>query len=283
MQEGYSFAFRTQPGCLVDEPNAGRTAARKRTVEVVHGEADVVNSGAAPGHELPDGRVIRLGLEQFHQRLSGGKASNGCPVGVVQRYLGHAEHVTVQGQQRIQCRDGNADVRDSGSARSWHGLFRSVHDGFYDRHGGGTLPFGASLRADSPLADDPILILYSTRWLSGCPAGATEHTMANAVEVKDDTFATEIEGHKGLAVVDFWATWCAPCRMIAPIVEQLAADYAGKAKVAKLDVDNNQKTAAKFNVRSIPTILFFKDGKLVDTVVGAVPRPALEAKFKEHA
>ena len=107
--------------------------------------------------------------------------------------------------------------------------------------------------------------------------------MANAVEVKDDTFQAEIEQQPGLSVVDFWATWCAPCRMIAPIVEQLATDYAGKVKVAKLDVDNNQRTAAKFNVRSIPTILFFKDGKLVDQVVGAVPRPALEAKFKEHA
>ncbi|MDQ8163012.1 MAG: thioredoxin [Gemmatimonadota bacterium] len=107
--------------------------------------------------------------------------------------------------------------------------------------------------------------------------------MANAVEVSDDNFATEIEQTTGLAVVDFWATWCAPCRMIAPIVEQLATEYAGKAKVAKLDVDHNQKTAARFNVRSIPTILFFKDGKLVDQVVGAVPRPALEAKFKEHA
>ncbi len=107
--------------------------------------------------------------------------------------------------------------------------------------------------------------------------------MANAVEVSDDNFATEIEQTTGLAVVDFWATWCAPCRMIAPIVEQLATEYAGKAKVAKLDVDHNQKTAARFNVRSIPTILFFKDGKLIDQVVGAVPRPALEARFKEHA
>ncbi len=107
--------------------------------------------------------------------------------------------------------------------------------------------------------------------------------MANAVEVNDGTFAAEIEQHEGLAVVDFWATWCAPCRMIAPIVESLATEYAGKAKVAKVDVDNNQKTAARFNVRSIPTILFFKDGKLVDQVVGAVPRPQLEAKFKEHA
>ena len=107
--------------------------------------------------------------------------------------------------------------------------------------------------------------------------------MANAVEVSDDTFVTEIELHEGLAVVDFWATWCAPCRMIAPMVESLATEYAGTEKVAKLDVDNNQRTAARFNVRSIPTILFFKGGKLVDQVVGAVPRPALEAKFKEHA
>ena len=111
----------------------------------------------------------------------------------------------------------------------------------------------------------------------------TEQEMANAIEVTDDTLATKIEGSEGLAVVDFWATWCAPCRMIAPIVEQLAGDYAGKATVAKLDVDSNQRTAARFNVRSIPTILFFKDGKLVDQVVGAVPRPPLEAKFKEHA
>ena len=107
--------------------------------------------------------------------------------------------------------------------------------------------------------------------------------MAHAVEVGDENFSTEIEAQAGLSVVDFWATWCAPCRMIAPMVEQLATEYAGKAKVAKLDVDNNQKTAMRFNVRSIPTILFFKDGKLVDQVVGAVPRPALEAKFKQHA
>ena len=107
--------------------------------------------------------------------------------------------------------------------------------------------------------------------------------MANAVEVTDDNFAAEIETYQGLAVVDFWATWCAPCRMIAPIVEALATEYAGTVKVAKLDVDNNTKTSARFNVRSIPTILFFKDGKLIDQVVGAVPRPALEAKFKEHA
>jgi thioredoxin 1 len=107
--------------------------------------------------------------------------------------------------------------------------------------------------------------------------------MSNAVAVTDATFQSEVEQHDGLAVVDFWATWCGPCRMISPIVDQLATEYAGKAKVLKLDVDNNQQTAMKFNIRSIPQILFFKGGKVVDTVVGAVPRTTLEAKFKQHA
>ncbi len=106
--------------------------------------------------------------------------------------------------------------------------------------------------------------------------------MSNAVAVSDSDFEREIEQHKGLAVVDFWATWCGPCRMVGPILDQLAGEYAGKVKVTKLDVDTNQRTASRFNVRSIPTILFFKDGKLVDQVVGAVPKPHLEKKFKEY-
>ena len=107
--------------------------------------------------------------------------------------------------------------------------------------------------------------------------------MSNAVAVTDATFAAEIEKHKGLAVVDFWAAWCGPCRMIAPFLDQLASEYDGKAKVAKVDVDTNQETAMRFNVRSIPSILFFKDGKHVDTVVGAGPKSHLERKFAEHA
>jgi len=107
--------------------------------------------------------------------------------------------------------------------------------------------------------------------------------MSNAMEVTDDTFESEVEKHSGLAVVDFWATWCAPCRMIAPILDQLATEYSGKAKVTKLDVDTNIRTASRFNVRSIPTILFFKNGKLVDQIVGAVPKPRLEEVFKKHA
>ena len=106
--------------------------------------------------------------------------------------------------------------------------------------------------------------------------------MANAATVTDEDFETQIEKHEGLAVVDFWATWCAPCRIIAPVLDQLAVEYQGKVKVTKLDVDTNVRTASRFNVRSIPTILFFKNGKLVDQVVGAVPKPALEGKIREH-
>ena len=106
--------------------------------------------------------------------------------------------------------------------------------------------------------------------------------MSNAFEVTDNDFETEIEKHEGLAVVDFWATWCGPCRMIAPVLEQLAAEYSGKLKVAKVDVDANQQTGMRFNVRSIPTLMFFKDGRHVDTVVGAVPKAHLAGKIAQH-
>ena len=107
----------------------------------------------------------------------------------------------------------------------------------------------------------------------------TENTRA----VTDETFEAEIEKHEGLVVVDFWATWCGPCRMIAPILVQLATEYAGKVKVAKVDVDTNIRTATRFNVRSIPLLLFFKDGKVVDQIVGAVPKMHIETKLQQHA
>lgn len=103
------------------------------------------------------------------------------------------------------------------------------------------------------------------------------------VTVTDDTFTEAIEKAGGLAMVDFWATWCGPCRIVAPIVEELANEYADKGVlVGKLDVDHNPGIAARFGVRSIPSILFFKDGEHVDTVVGAVPKAHLERKIQEH-
>lgn len=101
----------------------------------------------------------------------------------------------------------------------------------------------------------------------------------NVTIVTDDTFETLITNAASPALVDFWATWCGPCRIIAPHVEALADEYAGKAVVAKLDVDSNRNTAIKFGIQSIPTLLFFKGGKVVDRVVGAVDKRALKEKL----
>jgi thioredoxin 1 len=103
-----------------------------------------------------------------------------------------------------------------------------------------------------------------------------------AITVTDADFSEVVEKGSGLQLVDFWAIWCGPCRLVAPILEQLAKEYSGKLTICKLDVDANQKTAFKYTIRNIPTILFFKDGKHVDTVVGAVPRAHLERKIVEH-
>jgi thioredoxin len=107
--------------------------------------------------------------------------------------------------------------------------------------------------------------------------------MSNAMSVTDATFEQEVEKHEGLTVVDFWATWCGPCRIIAPILDQLASEYDGKVKVTKLDIDANIRTATRFNVRSIPMLIFFKDGRVVDQIVGAVPKNMIQSKFDQHA
>jgi thioredoxin 1 len=98
----------------------------------------------------------------------------------------------------------------------------------------------------------------------------------------DATFAAEVVRAEGLTVVDFWAAWCGPCRMLAPIVEQLAAEFDGRAAVGKLDVDANPATAARYNVRSIPSVLLFRDGVLVDTVVGVLPKRVLAQKVEDQ-
>jgi thioredoxin 1 len=106
---------------------------------------------------------------------------------------------------------------------------------------------------------------------------------SHPVAVTDATFQAEVEQHPGLTIVDFWAEWCGPCRVIAPVLEQLAVEYGEKGlKVVKLDVDANQDTTIKFNVRSIPTLIFFRNGKPVDQVVGAVPKAQLSGKITQH-
>ncbi|MCO5230285.1 MAG: thioredoxin [Chitinophagales bacterium] len=100
-----------------------------------------------------------------------------------------------------------------------------------------------------------------------------------AFKITNDNFQSEVLDSKKVAMVDFWAEWCGPCRMVGPVVEELANEYEGKALVAKCDVDEYGEVAAQFGIRSIPTILFFKDGELVDRVVGAVPKGQLKGKL----
>ena len=113
-------------------------------------------------------------------------------------------------------------------------------------------------------------------------ASGTSHSKPQVVT--DQTFAQEVIDASSSApvLVDAWAAWCGPCRMIAPILDQLAAESGGRYKISKLNVDENPRTAAQFNIRSIPTLLIFKNGKLVDQIIGAQPEQAIAARLAAH-
>ena len=103
----------------------------------------------------------------------------------------------------------------------------------------------------------------------------------DTVTVLDATFQSEVLDSQTPVLVDFWATWCAPCRAIAPALEELATQYKGQIKIAKVDIDANQEIAQKFGIRSIPTLLMFKGGKVVEQLVGAAPKSKFEDSIKK--
>ena len=105
--------------------------------------------------------------------------------------------------------------------------------------------------------------------------------MSDLLEVTDESFESEILNSDLPAMVDFWAEWCGPCKMVGPVVEELGAEYEGKIKVAKMDVDQNRQTPAKFGIRAIPTIILFKGGEVTQTIVGAQSKSYIEDELKK--
>ena len=103
--------------------------------------------------------------------------------------------------------------------------------------------------------------------------------MSNAMAVTDTSFDNEVLQSSTPVVVDFWAEWCGPCKLIAPVLDELAGEYDGKVKIAKLNVDENPEIAGKFGVRSIPTLLFFREGQIVDQVIGAASKTDLKKRL----
>jgi thioredoxin 1 len=103
--------------------------------------------------------------------------------------------------------------------------------------------------------------------------------MSNVNAVTDDNFEAEVMKSTLPVLVDFWAPWCGPCRMIAPILDELSNEFAGKVKIVKVDIDSNQKVASTYNIRSIPTLLIVKDGQIIEQIVGAQPKTALATKL----
>jgi thioredoxin 1 len=201
--------------------------------------------------EAAHGALSLQRLQQLHLGVAKWEDQNPGTVHVLRRMRLDPEDVAVKGQRVLQIVDSNTDMSNTRAVRH-----RSLQS-FLRPAAAGT---ATTLQENNKM-------------------GATN---TPTVHVSDASFAAEIEQAEGLVLVDFWATWCGPCQIVAPILEQLAGEYAGQAKVAKVDVDANQRTAMRFNVRSIPSILFFKNGRHVDTVVGAVPKATLEGKIKQH-
>lgn len=242
MQKGDAVAVDAPPGRFVHETVSGGAAPRERGVQVRDAVADVMDARTAPRKELGNRPPGVARLEQLDMDVAKTEAHDRRTVGRFRGPRHETQHVPIEREGVGNAGYRDADVGDLGMCA-----------------GGGHT------------------VILTTRKGSG-----SIMTELHLVAVTDATFESEVEKQTGLTLVDFWATWCGPCTAVAPIMQQLAGEYAGRVKVAKMDVDENQRTTMRFNVRSIPSVLFFKDGRHIDTVVGAYPKPVFDQKIQQH-
>ncbi len=251
MYKSDTSAAGSEPGRLIDQPVPRGLTGGEGRVEVRNAITNMVDPWPSLRQKLCD-RALRLTRrEQFHLGITERERDDRRAVRDFGRVRLEAKNLAVKGERNVEIRNGNADMRDTGAISHW---VSSVPNRAYS-------------------GDTTFRGLENNIMAAG---------NSLTVQVTDASFTSEIEQDGGLVLVDFWASWCGPCQVVAPILDQLATEYHGKAKVAKVDVDANQRTAMRFNVRSIPSILFFKNGQHVDTVVGAVPKTTLEGKIRQH-
>jgi thioredoxin 1 len=256
------------PGALADSGRerleAGPFGPRQRRRQVVHDETHVVHPGAASREVAGDRGVVPRRLQELDP--AGSVSEEGDPDALAGNLLlpGRvlSEERRPKGDGLVEGIDRDSDVVDLVQARS--------------------LPRREGVAGTGPGAAGPGANVGRTTAKDQHEIRETAVATAQITEITDANFETEIGASDGLAIVDFWAEWCGPCRMVGPIIEELAQEYAGRVKVGKLDVDRNPKVAGRFSIRSIPSILYFKDGELVDLVVGAYPKKYLEEKIQEH-
>jgi thioredoxin 1 len=171
----------------------------------------------------------------------------------------------------VDCDELLASLKAYETSGKW-GLLRTARDRLQSSFK------AASLCMEFTERDDGSVTVARVEPKAPMPSSEQEGTM---LELTDATFDAAVSGNP-LLVVDCWAAWCGPCRMVAPVIEELAKDYEGRITFAKLDVDKNRATSARFHIQSIPTILIFKNGKLVDQKLGAMPKAMLEPIVAKH-